>query len=936
MDYRLLSNTIEHAIRINPLDKAPYKDMLSALHQWEAEEGGMKYRYTTHGKGWVRLPEYEDEFQACHAQNRIFRDMCAKAITLAQNADDVDWFYDMYKASLLFDSMDFFDAYLQYMELERNPQKRFYAPRRHYLKPIIEGYQQIADGNLQLLTVSMPKRSGKAVTLDTLIPTPSGFVRMGDINVGDVVIGADGQPTRVTNVFPQGKVPIYEVKFSDGATVKTCGNHLWEVKYHNVNSPSGYSGYSTIVCTTKDILEHGVKGGNGRMRHNIYAVKNCEPVEFNVQHVEIDPYVLGILIGDGSFMDNTVMFTSFDNEVPNYVMNHLPDGDVCYCQDAKRGRWVIKSAKRKIDKGGHMLPSKTMEYLNEYGLMGKYAWEKHIPEEYLYNSAEIRYMLLCGLLDTDGCCSKNLIEYATTSPTLRDQVIFLARSLGGAVNCLERMGCYKKNGKKIYTRMNYRLFIKFARGVSPFLIERKRDRYRPQRDVLYHYIESITPCGEDYAQCITVDSPDHLFLITDYFVPTHNSQCGINFVNFLSGRHPERSTLMEGVGDDLVKSFYKGCLEYLITPNEYLYYDVFPEAKLTATNADDKTINLKGRRRFPTIMCRSIDSRQVGLSEATNLLYLDDCVEGREEAKNRQRLEDKWEIISGDIMGRAIEGTPMVFCGTRYSIYDPIGKVQEYAQKMGWNWKAIEIPALDPITDESNYEYEREGKKVFTTQFFREQRELLSEEQFESEFQQQPFEAKGLVLPKKELNYFFSLPTDRSPDTVIAVCDTAEKGSDSTAMPIAAIYGTDVYIIDVVFDNSPPDITKPECANALIRNKVADACFESNNAGEYYARDVMDLCEKHGYPIGIRTKRTVSNKETRIEFASDNIKKHFYFKDPSTYERNSQYAGFMREATSHTRSGKVAHDDAIDSLSLLENEIRTIYSRTIEIFTRPF
>ena len=98
--------------------------------------------------------------------------------------------------------------------------------------------------------------------------------------------------------------------------------------------------------------------------------------------------------------------------------------------------------------------------------------------------------------------------------------------------------------------------------------------------------------------------------------------------------------------------------QYLNTPNEYLYYDVFPEARLVQTNADNKTINLKSKSRFPTIMCRSIDARQVGLSEATNVLYLDDCVEGREEAKNRQRLDDKWEVISGDIMGRAIEGTP--------------------------------------------------------------------------------------------------------------------------------------------------------------------------------------------------------------------------------------------------------------------------------------
>lgn len=145
----------------------------------------------------------------------------------------------------------------------------------------------------------------------------------------------------------------------------------------------------------------------------------------------------------------------------------------------------------------------------------------------------------------------------------------------------------------------------------------------------------------------------------------------------------------------------------------------------------------------------------------------------------------------------------MVFTGTRYSIYDPIGRVQEYAAQENWPWKAIEIPALDLITDESNYEYEREGQKIFTTAYFREQRELLSAEQFESEFQQQPFEAKGLLFNKDELNYFFELPPDREPDTIIAVGDTAESGSDSTSLPVAVIYGTEVYIVDVVFVDAP-------------------------------------------------------------------------------------------------------------------------------------
>ena len=487
-------------------------------------------------------------------------------------------------------------------------------------------------------------------------------------------------------------------------------------------------------------------------------------------------------------------------------------------------------------------------------------------------------------------------------------------------------------GVKFYEQWRRCLLFEAPHDFDSFMtyieLDRKPEKrfYAPRKHYLRPMVQGFQDVLDGKLRLLTISMPKR----------AGKSQTGINFVNMISGKFPDRSTLMEGTGDDLVKSFYNGCLEYLTVPNEYLFYDVFPDARLVQTNADTKTANLKSKSRFPTIMCRSIDARQVGLSEATNVLYLDDCVEGREEAKNRQRLDDKWEVISGDIMGRAIEGTPMVFTGTRYSLYDPIGRVQEHAQREGWAWRAIEIPALDLVTDESNYEYEREGKKVFTTAYFREQRELLSAEQFESEFQQQPFEAKGLLFNKDELNYFFELPKDRDPDTIIAVGDTAESGSDSTSMPVAMIYGNAVYIVDVVFDDSPAEVTKPECAKCLIENKVASAVFESNNAGQYYARDVDQIIRDRGYSVGIRTKRTISNKQTRIEFASDNIKKNFYFKHPSTYKRGSQYWNFMKEVTTYTRSGKVPHDDAPDSLSLLENEIRMLSGGKVEVFKRPY
>ena len=223
-------------------------------------------------------------------------------------------------------------------------------------------------------------------------------------------------------------------------------------------------------------------------------------------------------------------------------------------------------------------------------------------------------------------------------------------------------------GAKFYEQWRRCLLFEAPHDFDSFMtyieLDRKPEKrfYAPRKHYLRPMVQGFQDVLDGKLRLLTISMPKR----------AGKSQTGINFVNMISGKFPDRSTLMEGTGDDLVKSFYNGCLEYLTVPNEYLFYDVFPDARLVQTNADTKTANLKSKSRFPTIMCRSIDARQVGLSEATNVLYLDDCVEGREEAKNRQRLDDKWEVISGDIMGRAIEGTPMVFTGTRYSLYDPM------------------------------------------------------------------------------------------------------------------------------------------------------------------------------------------------------------------------------------------------------------------------
>ena len=452
--------------------------------------------------------------------------------------------------------------------------------------------------------------------------------------------------------------------------------------------------------------------------------------------------------------------------------------------------------------------------------------------------------------------------------------------------------------------------------------------YLPRRKVLKPIVSAFQEVADGKLDLLTVSQPKR----------TGKTTLGLLFVLFRAGKAPNGSSICSGAGNDLVKSFYNGCLDILTKPEEYLFYDIFPKATLISTNADEKTINLETKKRFASITCRSIDGALTGSTEATpeGVMYLDDLVGDELEANNRTRLDTLWDKVRGDLLGRRLEGCPIVAQGTRYSLYDPLGRLQEIAPTMGWRTKVVEIPALDPITDESNFEIVLNGKKMFTTEYYRKERELVTPVQWASQFQQEPFESKGLTFPEDKLNRYIELPVDREPDAIIAVCDTAESGSDSCSMPIAYLYGEDVFIEDVVFDNGTADVTKPQCAKKLVQHKVSTATFESNNAGSYFARDVSELVKKLGGRTSIRTKRTISNKQTRIEFASDGILKHFYFKDKSKYERGSQYWNFMKELTTYTRSGKVPHDDSPDSLSLLENEIRNLSNYKVEIVPRPW
>jgi phosphate starvation-inducible PhoH-like protein len=362
---------------------------------------------------------------------------------------------------------------------------------------------------------------GRAEPLDALLPSPDGPKRMGDIKVGDVVFGSDGKPTKVTGVFPQGKIPVADVIFADGSTVRCSKTHLWNTR----NQTRRYRNLSYKTRTTEEIAST-LRTKRGVCNHEIPIVSS--PVEFAKRDVPIDPYVLGALIGDGNFTCGTISLSNPDEGIISEVARRLPEGikiskkisatDYDYWITNETGtsaRNELKTALRGLD------------------LWGRKSADKFIPSLYLENSAEIRLDLLRGLMDTDGCVSfhhpekkdKTRVQFSSSSHDLAKGVKWIVESLGGIARLSIRDKDTLKgghiNGRVVKSNYDSHIvdFI-LPKSVNPFLLKRKADKFNPSP--LYRLITDIVDAGEEECQCISVEASDHLYL-TSNFIVTHNT-----------------------------------------------------------------------------------------------------------------------------------------------------------------------------------------------------------------------------------------------------------------------------------------------------------------------------------------------------------------------------------------------------------------------------
>lgn len=405
-----------------------------------------------------------------------------------------------------------------------------------YRDPIptgIFGLDEYMDGGLskgELAIILAAFGVGKAQPLTSKILTPNGWKTMGDVKIGDEVIGKDGNSTKVLGVYPQGSRPIYSVKFNDKTETLCDEEHLWAVNTINQrNRSTKVNGKSVTlpsddsykIMKTKDMINN-VKVWNNRRLN--YRIPNVDPVNFTKKELSIDPYLLGVMLGDGCMTkSNEPNFTTKDVEIINEIRKVHSNIKVS-----------TLTKKIEVDNGDEMiLVKRTLEKVSvlgikdkliELGLFGCNSATKFIPSEYLLSTVEDRISILQGLIDTDGYIDGHRIEIISKSKQLSEGITEIVRSLGGKISIKEKETSYNKGGVITYCGIGYRMSISFPNnGVIPARLSRKVNKFNPRTKYSNNkFINSIEYVGEMEAQCIMVENPEHLYVTDDYIV-THNT-----------------------------------------------------------------------------------------------------------------------------------------------------------------------------------------------------------------------------------------------------------------------------------------------------------------------------------------------------------------------------------------------------------------------------
>ena len=458
-------------------------------------------------------------------------------------------------------------------------------------------------------------------------------------------------------------------------------------------------------------------------------------------------------------------------------------------------------------------------------------------------------------------------------------------------------------------------YIEFNRDV-------KKRFYFPRRRQLLLVVQSLQDLADDKLDLLAVSLPPG----------AGKSTLAIFYLTWLAGKRPDMPKLIGSHSNAFVRGVYDECLRILDKNGEYLWHDVFPLVNVTNTNAKDCRIDLGTRKRFETLEFTSVGSANSGLYRAADLLYCDDLVSGIEEALSRERLDKLWESYTVDLRQRKIgDKCKELHIATRWSVHDVIGRLERQYEGDD-RARFIVVPALNE-KDESNFDYM--FGVGFSTEFYHQQRDIMDDASFRALYMNLPIEREGILYHPSELRRFFKLP-DAEPDGIVAICDTKDKGKDYEFLPVAYLFGDDIYIADCICDNGKPEVVEERVALKLCEHHVQMARFESNSAGGHIAVDVEKRVRVLGGKTHITTRYTSENKETKIITHSAEVKRRCLFLDEGQYKPNSDYGRMVNMLTTYTMTGKNPHDDVPDGMAMLIMFVESMTAGKAEVFQRPW
>ena len=388
------------------------------------------------------------------------------------------------------------------------------------------------------------------------------------------------------------------------------------------------------------------------------------------------------------------------------------------------------------------------------------------------------------------------------------------------------------------------------------------------------------------------------------------------FHSAVAGWFPKDYSLFYSHSGDITRMYYDGVYDIVTNDDDYAWHDIFPNLSVTSTNAKMEQFNIGKYKPFPSVQCTSVGSKNAGKVRASKFLLVDDMIGGIEEALNPTILDKLWDKYAVDARQRKTQDTDGKPCkeihiATRWSVHDVIGRIQNmYVGNP--RVKTISVPDVDPVTGESNFDYEYGG---FTKEFFADQQLLMDEISYRCLYKQEPIEREGLLFPDDKIHRYFNLPHGE-PEIVTAQCDTKGKGTDYFVMPILQKYGEDYYCVDCVCDNTADyEMQYENASNTLVNNQVQECEFERNAGGDRVAMEVNKRVENKGWICNITDVPTETNKEARIFQCSNWILQHIIFKDQSLYKPNEPYGVMVSLLKRYSVTGKKQLDDVPDVFS---------------------